>query len=347
MWVADRFGGAIARVDAGNGEPRAEIPMDAEPVAMALVAGELWVAASAPQSAHRGGTLRFASEYPPDSIDPAAQFLGPSGQILSLTNDGLVAFDQVAGPQGAAIVPDLATSLPLLSANGKAYTFTLRPGIRYSNGTLVEPADFQRAIERVLLFATVGYYSGIVGAASCTTVASCRLLLSKGIIPNPATRTVTFNLTKPDPEFLYKLALSFADAVPANTPLKPIVTKPFIPATGPYKIASYKPGPHGSIVLVRNPRFVQWSQAAQPRATEIRSTASTTSCPPRRYGWSSKGQLDVTDDSPARTPTDSAQQEQSKSAARRGDSLVVRVCDERARVSLQQPPRPRGAQPCG
>jgi peptide/nickel transport system substrate-binding protein len=78
---------------------------------------------------------------------------------------------------------------------------------------------------------------------------------------NRAARTVTFRLTAPDPEFLTKLGLSFAYVLPASTPRRPTGTKP-PPATGPYLISAYRPG--HLVTLVRNPRFREWSQAAQP-----------------------------------------------------------------------------------
>ena len=70
---------------------------------------------------------------------------------------------------------------------------------------------------------------------------------------------MTFHLSKPDPDFLFKLALPDYDAVPASTPLHARLP---LPATGPYKIAGYQP--KGVVVLVRNPRFRVWSAAAQP-----------------------------------------------------------------------------------
>ena len=70
---------------------------------------------------------------------------------------------------------------------------------------------------------------------------------------------MTFHLSKPDPDFLFKLALPDYDAVPASTPLHARLP---LPATGPYKIAGYQP--KGVVVLVRNPRFRVWSTAAQP-----------------------------------------------------------------------------------
>jgi peptide/nickel transport system substrate-binding protein len=72
---------------------------------------------------------------------------------------------------------------------------------------------------------------------------------------------VTFHLTRPDPDFLYQLASSFAYVLPADTPRRPAGTHP-LPATGPYMIATYRP--RKLLRLVRNPFFHEWSRAAQP-----------------------------------------------------------------------------------
>src|SRR5262249_42103289 len=75
------------------------------------------------------------------------------------------------------------------------------------------------------------------------------------------TNTVTFNLTAPDPEFPDKLALPFADAVPAETPDHQVSPEQ-LPATGPYMTQSFVPGHRW--VLVRNPLFHEWSRQAPP-----------------------------------------------------------------------------------
>jgi peptide/nickel transport system substrate-binding protein len=80
-------------------------------------------------------------------------------------------------------------------------------------------------------------------------------------VTDDAARTVTFHLVAPDPEFLDKLALPFASVVPAGTPPHDVGTHP-LPATGPYMIASYRPG--HMLRLERNPYFHEWSKAAQP-----------------------------------------------------------------------------------
>jgi peptide/nickel transport system substrate-binding protein len=72
---------------------------------------------------------------------------------------------------------------------------------------------------------------------------------------------VTFNLVRPDPDFLYKLAFPAAYVLPSGTPRRPAGTHP-LPATGPYMIASYRP--RSLLRFVRNPYFHEWNRAAQP-----------------------------------------------------------------------------------
>jgi peptide/nickel transport system substrate-binding protein len=176
-----------------------------------------------------------------------------------MTNDGLTAFDRVGGSDGARIVPDLATSLPTPTDGGRTYTFQLRPGIHYSDGQLVRPDDFRRAFSRLLKAGYSVYYPNVVGGAACLA-RPARCDLRRGIVTDDAADTVTFHLVAPDPEFLQRLALWNAVAVPAGTPDHDIGSHP-LPATGPYKVASDTPR---QVTLVRNPFFHEWSHGAQP-----------------------------------------------------------------------------------
>jgi peptide/nickel transport system substrate-binding protein len=128
---------------------------------------------------------------------------------------------------------------------------------------LVQPADFRRAIERALELGSPGalFYTGIVGADRCRKGKRCDL--SRGIVTDREARTVTFKPTAADGDFLSKLALPFAFAVPVSTPSHPAGTRP-VPATGPYRIATYRKKTK-VLRLVRNPRFREWSADAQPR----------------------------------------------------------------------------------
>ena len=82
---------------------------------------------------------------------------------------------------------------------------------------------------------------------------------------------MTINLTAPDPEFKYKLAVPHAVILPANSPPKDSGTK-LIPGTGPYMFSTYNP--NRQLTMVRNPYFKQWSKAAQPAGYPDRITYS-------------------------------------------------------------------------
>jgi peptide/nickel transport system substrate-binding protein len=257
VWVSDSRAGTLSRIDPALDKVVQILHTTNPPAGLAVNGDQLYVAVVTPALAHRGGTLTVFTNASIGSIDPATA--GAAGTPLTMTNDGLVAFQRIGGANGIRIVPDLATSPPLVSGGGTTYTFQVQPGIHYSTGALVQPADFRRAIERSLAntAGTDWDLTGIVGANACVKTPG-RCDLRKGIAVDSTARTVTFHLTAPDPEFPEKLALPPAFAVPANTPVKARLP---LPATGPYEIA--RNDNHGA-TLVRNPRFHEWSAAAQP-----------------------------------------------------------------------------------
>ena len=220
-------------------------------------------ASSTAAGGHRGGTLVALVNGSPDSIDTAVAYTFPIQQLLVDTNDGLVGFRKVSGAAGEQIVPDLATSVPQPTDGSRTYVFHLRRGIRFSNGQSVTPQDFTYTFERLFRVpapTAASFYGNIVGAAACLKApAQCNL--SAGVVADSSAWTVTFHLVKPDPEFLDKLALTFAFVVPVGTPNHDIGLHP-LPATGPYMIRSYNP--NSQLVMVRNPHFHEWSAAAQP-----------------------------------------------------------------------------------
>jgi len=210
---------------------------------------------------HRGGTLTMLWNSTGSSIDTAIAY-DANWQILRMTNDGLLAWKQVSGPEGNDLVPDLAEAIPEPTDGGKTYVFTLRKGIRYSTGAEVKASDVTYTLERLFKAAgpAGGFYANVVGADVCAEKPkTCDL--SKGVIADDAAGTVTFKLTAPDPDLLQKLAMPFGFVVPAGTPNKDIGTDP-LPATGPYMIETYEPD--SQMVFVRNPEFEEWSADAQP-----------------------------------------------------------------------------------
>ncbi|MDX6515410.1 MAG: hypothetical protein QOH73_1076 [Gaiellaceae bacterium] len=267
VWIANAGDGTLSRIDPGSDKVAKTVSLKNEPQGLAVTPAGVYVAVRTTGQEHRGGTLnvRFCACIKGELIDLDLAVAPPprGSAIVTMTNDGLVGFRRVGGVEGVELVPDLAVSLPTPGDGGKTYTFRIRPDIHYSNGGLVQPADFRRAIERQFELRpapyTAGYYAGIEGTRNCQSGRHCDL--SAGIATDLLAHTVTFHLTTADADFLTKLALPPAFAVPAGTPGHDVGTGG-VPATGPYMIASAPKS--GSVKLVRNPRFREWSASAQP-----------------------------------------------------------------------------------
>jgi ABC-type transport system substrate-binding protein len=293
VWVSNEFDATLDRIDPRTDQVVRAVSVGSSPRGMVVSASGVWVAVRPFAAAsHRGGTLTVVGNSLP-VVDPTWAYLVPDIAALATVYDGLVALRRSSGAAGLTLVPDLARTLPRPADGGTAYTFTLRPRIRYSNGVPVRASDFRRGIQRQLhkFGANPGYYEGILGGHACFRHPR-RCDLSAGIVTNDRAGTVTFHLTRADPDFLYKLALLLVTPAPPGAPQRLITGAPFLPGTGPYMISQYQPGtpvtvvhnpysrqpcaaracrpgrtiyrPTASLTLVRNPYFRQWSYAAQP-----------------------------------------------------------------------------------
>jgi peptide/nickel transport system substrate-binding protein len=261
VWVASQYAGTVALINPTNNAVKRTITVGSRPQDLALAGGLVWVGSRPAATSHRGGTLRVLGTGNVDTLDPViTQNLG---SVLPLTYDGLTAYQRVGGSGSVQLVPDLALSLPSPTDAGTTYTFQLRRGVRYSSGRLVRPEDFRRALERDLVLGGNGNYGGpfadVIGGAACAATPS-RCDLSRGVVTDDVANTVTFHLVAPNPEFLERLTLPDAYAVPAGTPNHDIGLHP-LPATGPYEWVDVS---RNSATLVRNPYFHEWSHAARP-----------------------------------------------------------------------------------
>ena len=214
-------------------------------------------------------------------LDPAREYT--AWTALRIVYDGLVGLRRTSRPAGLELVPDLAVALPRISQDGRTYAFTLRRGITYSDGRPLRPDDVRRGLERAFTANAdpqtadghPEYYAGIVGGRACLAKpATCSL--RDGVETNPRANTVTIHLTEPDPDFLYKLSLTFATVAPPDAPMTAAGDRPLV-GTGPYMIGEVtdpdgygtSDAEHGKVTkqgltLVRNPKFKQWSSVAQP-----------------------------------------------------------------------------------
>jgi YVTN family beta-propeller protein len=172
LWVANSVSSTVTRIDPATNTASPAVPVKDDPLALASYKDGLWVATGAPATGvAEGGTLRVVTGTPEPSIDPALTYPELPHQFFEGTYDGLMNYDQVGGSDGLQVVPNLALAMPSVTSGGTLYTFVLRPGIRYSDGRLVQPADFRRAIERTIVMnpSAAFFLDGIVGASSCRT----------------------------------------------------------------------------------------------------------------------------------------------------------------------------------
>src|SRR3954449_7225538 len=192
-------------------------------IALALVAIIGVVAtgtSSARTTSHRGGTLKLLAKAAGGTLDPQVNYTLEYWQLYQATYDGLLGFKKAGGNGAFDVVPDLAVSLPKPTNGGKTWVFKLRKGIKFSNGQPVTVKDVVASFQRIFKVKSPtsgGFYSGIVGADKCLkTPATCTL--AGGVVANAKANTVTINLTSPDPEFKFKLAVPHAPILPASSP---------------------------------------------------------------------------------------------------------------------------------
>jgi oligopeptide transport system substrate-binding protein len=207
--------------------------------------------AGAPATGGGGGTLRWAvegvNELP--AIDPPLAGASQSVGVINLVFEGLVRLDSdlKVAPAGAASW-DIADG-------GKTFTFHIRKGLKFADGTPVTAEDFayslNRAFGKDFANGNAGYYlSNIVGA---TDVTAGKAQTISGIkVIDPA--TLEIDLQTPATYFLDQLTF----------PASFVVSKKAIEAnptgwtdtafgTGPFMVKEWKH--NQSITLVPNPNY--------------------------------------------------------------------------------------------
>ena len=237
------------------------IPTGGPVASLAGYEGGLALTTGASPASHLGGTLRVVADDNLDSLDPGRGWSSTGWAVLSLTNDGLVTYARMPGPGGATIVPDLAVALPVAQDGGRTYTFQLRRGLRYSTGAPIRPGDFRATFERQYRAETglAAFRVPIRGAGGCSR---SRCDLSSGIVVDDAARTITFRLSEPDPDFLYKLALPFGSVVPAGSP-----------RSAPARAHCLRPARTGSCAMCRVARWCSRAIRTSARGRRRRSPA--------------------------------------------------------------------------
>lgn len=199
-----------------------------------------------------GGSIKVGT-VGPDSYDPALAQTVQAFQPLFHVYTGLLAFKDEYGKAGTKLTPGMAEKLPTVSSDLKTYTFQLRKGLKYSDGTPVKPGDFEVSIKRLQKLA--GPYSsflaGIQGVAEFQKKGDPKGDIS-GITDTPDGK-ITVKLTSPDSKFQFAVAEPYAAPVPASKVKYTSMTKDPPPGYGPYTMKVVDPS--REFILTRRKDF--------------------------------------------------------------------------------------------
>jgi peptide/nickel transport system substrate-binding protein len=211
-----------------------------------------------------GGTIRMAHSGDWDSLDGADTYYAYAWDFARLYGRSLTTFKAAPGADGATLVPDLAESLGKANADFTQWTYTLRQGVKFEDGTPVTSKDVKYAVERSLDKTTFpngpSYFNDYLDLQGYTSPYQDTSPDKLGLkaIDTPDDRTIVFKLVKPFSGFDYFAQMPSTIPVPQakDTGSK---YKEHVVSTGPYMFGTNDLGK--SFELVRNPN---WDQATDP-----------------------------------------------------------------------------------
>jgi peptide/nickel transport system substrate-binding protein len=211
--------------------------------------------------AKHGGMVTVLSDVTPDTFDPTNTYFVDGIQIEKLYLRALTQY-RLDGPDlKPVLVPDLAEDLGTVSADKLTWTFKLKRGIKYQDGTPVRAADYAYAIKRS--FAHDIYDAGPAyqlqffkdGDTYKGPYADGQDYAG---VETPNDNTLVIHLRKPFPDLPYFVSFPMFTPIPKlkdarrTYDLHPM-------STGPYQVASYTPG--SELRLTTNP---YWDPATDP-----------------------------------------------------------------------------------
>jgi len=189
-------------------------------------------------------------------LDPASAYDFMSIEVINQVFDTLLVYDA----KNTTLLPGLATRVPTVangdvSADGKSYTFHLRQGVTFSDGTQFNSSVMKRSIDRTMRLDLAGSAAFLlydVGALRADHLAGNS---ATGVIDTPDPYNITFHLFSPVSFFNQLMAFSVSAPVPWN--YNPIGKQPStagsVIGTGPYVLTTHTLD--SLVVLDKNPTY--------------------------------------------------------------------------------------------
>ncbi|MFI7366378.1 ABC transporter substrate-binding protein [Streptomyces sp. NPDC050149] len=212
----------------------------------------------------KGGTVTYEHTSGPDSLDPGNTYYGWVQNFARLYARSLVTFKPAAGKDSLQVVPDLATGLGKASADAKTWTYTLRKGVKFEDGTEITSKDVKYAIERsnfapeALSNGPTYFKAYLEGGDKYKGPYKDKSPEGLKSIETPDDQTIVFKLNKPFADMDYLAAFSQTAPIQQKADTGASYVQKMV-SSGPYKFSAYDESKGAT--LVRNP---EWDAKTDP-----------------------------------------------------------------------------------
>jgi peptide/nickel transport system substrate-binding protein len=224
-------------------------------------------------STQKGGTLTFDNSSAPDSTDAGNTYYAFNLNFTRLYATPLTTYKSCTGACGQQVVPALATALGTATNDNKTWTYHIKSGVKFEDGSPVTSQDVKYAVERTFDRAVLpngpSYFASLLAGNAATYPGPfkdrAKNLMGLTAITTPDPTTIVFQLKQPFSDFNYVVAFPQTAPVPpakdkgTNYQLHPL-------STGPYMFQSYQL--NKQYTLVPNP---QWNPSWDPQVKQLPS----------------------------------------------------------------------------
>ncbi len=193
----------------------------------------------------KGGTITILTNQAPSTLDPTRAYYTDSTAILSdLVVRSLTQYKYDPQTKEMVLVPDIATDLGHANANNTEWTFTIKKGIKYEDGTTVTADDVAYAVKRSFAYTELPYGPGETYEPTFFQDPSYKGPYKDG--PNysgvsVSGDSITLHMAHPFPDMPYLASFPAFSPIPeAKDNVNDYGLHPM--STGPYKFVSYKAG---------------------------------------------------------------------------------------------------------
>jgi peptide/nickel transport system substrate-binding protein len=211
----------------------------------------------------KGGIIKMAHSSDWDTLDPGETYYGFSWDFARLYGRSLLMFRAAPGEASNELVPDLAEDLGEPSDGGKTWTYHIRKGVKFEDGTEVKAQDVKYAVLRSTDKETFpngpAYFEQFLALPDgWKGPYKTPDMNTDSAISTPDDYTIVFHLKQPFAGFDYLAQLTQTMPVPQAKDTGAEYRNEIV-STGPYKFQDLQPGK--GFKLVRND---QWDASTDP-----------------------------------------------------------------------------------